>query len=168
MSALGDLPKGSAIELVLTADDPVGGLKAGARITATWMGEIWHRPTTLSERSIRRRLEHEPISRSECLCGKPFATIEEAERHARLNVPAYNRVRFRYRSSRGEPTARPLSGHGMRITPHYLFETPTLVCQCGWSDTSPYMGLPGPTARAHVREVIAERLRRPDSGLASQ
>ncbi len=157
MTALIDLPKGSKIELTLTADDPVSGLKAGSCVLATWMGERWKRPTTVWGRFPRRR-RHEPLGASRCTCGEEFAETSEAERHARVWVPAVSRVRFRYKNERGEPCARPLSGHEMRITPDGLTGSPTVACQCGWVYRPRWMGQPGPLARQHVRSVVRARL----------
>jgi hypothetical protein len=158
MAAFTELPKGAKIELTLTADDPVSGLKAGSRVTAIWMGTRWQRPTTVWGRSIPRRRVHEPLDASRCTCGDEFADASEAERHAHGWVPAFSRVRFRYKTERGEPSARPLSGHEMRITPDGLTGRPTVACQCGWVYRTRWMGQPGPVARDHVRSVFRARM----------
>jgi hypothetical protein len=158
METLKDLPRRSEIELVLTADDPASSLKAGDRIKAIWMGRLWRRPTTVRERSIRRRILHEPIDGTTCTCGNAYAEAAAFGRHIQLSTPAWSRVRFRYWGRRGERVARPIGGHEMHFPVEDWTGAESIVCSCGWSYAARGLRRAGPIAREHVRSVLRSRV----------
>lgn len=69
-------------------------------------------------------------------------------------MPAWQRVRFRYRDHQRRPVARPLPDHEMVVVKISTGDECSVKCACAW--TSDATAKPAIIARQHLRDVVKE------------